>query len=136
MIEIPLITSFISQLDANYSCCVFECNRPRSTRLCSLPFPHQDTEKRQIIHWNYAILMTIKLLIRNKKVLDVAIVISQPQHVLPLDSRQCTFIRRLRLMRAMMNGKNVTDVTTNRFFNSLASLRDQISNFKRFVNLK
>lgn len=35
--------------------------------------------RRQVIHSNYAILMTIKLLIRNKKVLDVAIVISQPR---------------------------------------------------------
>lgn len=37
--------------------------------------PHPSRPKRQIIHSNYAILMTIKLLIRNKKVLDVAIVI-------------------------------------------------------------
>lgn len=41
-------------------------------------FPHPSlfvlgTKERQIKHWNYAILMTIKLLIRNKKVLDVTI---------------------------------------------------------------
>lgn len=38
--------------------------------------------KRHTEHWNYAILMTIKLLIRNKKVLDVTIVI----HSLAFDS--------------------------------------------------
>lgn len=78
--ESHLIMSFISVFCSNYSCCVY--NRAKA-----LFFHPSLVLKRQVIHSNYAILMTIKLLIRNKKGLDVAIVDSQSDSPLETNTK-------------------------------------------------
>lgn len=81
---------FISVLDSNYSCCVYwlkgviTIEKSFVVRSTKNPQPSSFVimnVNMHIIHLNYSILMMIKLLIRNKKVLDVAIVIHSFTHV-------------------------------------------------------
>lgn len=73
----PSTMIFISVFrSALFMLCLVSEQRPTYSCLCSLN-PLLPSHPSRHHHSNYAILMTIKLLIRNKKVLDVTIVASQ-----------------------------------------------------------